>query len=167
MTTEQLALASFWIAGASAIVAGVALGWQVFTALRVDRAHLRVDVANLSIWGDAPEECVFVTATNTGRRPTRLLSLHLALGRRWRIARLLPRALRPKTSLVINSDKLEYCTSLPVMLDVGQDATLCLSESLVRQAMARGGKKSIYGMAGASTVGVTVSRPLKLERTSS
>lgn len=95
----DVATVALWISGISLLVAASSLSWQIFNALRVDRARLTVAVESRVLVrkpSAEPEDVVFVQATNIGKRPTYLTGLWLGLGQsKWPIwKRLLPKSWR-------------------------------------------------------------------------
>jgi hypothetical protein len=70
------------LAGAGFFIAVISLSWQLWYAVRIDRARLKVRTASMQVFsqGTPPLDVVAMTVTNAGRRATALQSVHLTLG---------------------------------------------------------------------------------------
>ena len=119
-----------WAAVALAAVGVLTLGWWVYHALVLTRAHLRVEVRHASLLFEENEyQLIVVRAINNGGQPTRLSSLNLVVGRRWRwYSRFLPSQRRNRFPHIFSqssSDALEeFSADTPSTLAVGEDATV-------------------------------------------
>lgn len=156
---DDLATVALWISGVSLLVAASSLSWQIFNALRVDRARLTVAVESRVLVrkpGYPAEDVVFVQATNAGKRATYLTGLWLGLGRsRWPIwKRLLPKSLRGEFlsgTLVPGHLNQELGTSIPVRLEAGDLAIAVYERQLVERRLKEFGSESVWGFALSST----------------
>ena len=86
------------MAGAGFVIAVISLSWQLWYAVRIDRARLKVRTASMQVvsQGTPPLDVVAMTVTNAGRRATVLQSVHLTLGRHTMPDRLWPARFRPR-----------------------------------------------------------------------
>jgi len=164
-STDPFAIAAFWIAVASFALALFSVGWQVYAALRVDRAVIRVELLAMQIIPSG-REVYLVTVTNAGRRPTELTSIHLAFGPPWNqwLDKHTPRRWRRKHSVMVTTtpDLAVMSTTLPRSLDVGATASVSWSRQRVEQAAAAAGFTRIHGRATASTTGSVASKRLRM-----
>src|SRR5207237_670957 len=134
----------------------LALSWQLYANLRVDAARLRVKV-DAWVVGQTRETAtplISVSATNVGKRPTKLTSISLIVGRPrtgWR--RLVPRLLRRPYLGVLYDHEVEHMnTTLPVDLDVGDVASVYFRTDVVKER-SRGRGRHVFGQAEAATAG--------------
>lgn len=87
----------------SLVAALMALGFQLWTAVRLDRATLRVRVSALGLVrpGFPVVSVIAVTVVNRGKRPTKLASLWLMFCRnRWSHRQLIPRRFRKGVAIM-------------------------------------------------------------------
>lgn len=152
-------LVALWISGVSLLVAGASLSWQIYNALRVDRARLEVTVeSRVMAWGPGvpPQDVVFVQAINTGKRATFLTGLWLGLGQSkwppWK--RVLPERWRGEFHsgvLVPGTLNVQHGTSIPSRLEPGDLAIALYERDLVMRRLEEQSLRTVWGFALAST----------------
>lgn len=153
------ATVALWISGISLLVAASSLSWQIFNALRVDRARLTVAVESRVLVrkpGDEPEDVVFVQATNIGKRATYLTGLWLGLGQsKWPIwKKLLPESWRGEFhsgTLVPGHLNQQLGTSIPSRLESGDLAIAIYEREMVENRLREFGSDRVWGFALSST----------------
>ena len=156
---NDLATVALWISGISLLVAASSLSWQMWNALRVDRARLQVTVESRVLIrrpGAQPEDVVFVQATNVGKRATYLTGLWLGLGQsKWPTwKRLLPESRRGKFqsgTLVPSHLNQQLGTQIPLRLDTGDFAIAVYERELVEKRLEEFGSERVWGFALSST----------------
>ena len=140
---------------ASLGVALMALGFQLWNALRLDRASLKVTLAAMDIVeaGSPAVSVIAVTVVNSGKRPTKLTSLWLTFRRdRWSHRKLVPRRWRQHVALMTLTEIPGVPEpQLPQVLDVGAEVTVLYPTGVVRQKADEGGWRYCVGAAEAST----------------
>lgn len=170
----RLAIASLLVAAGSLFVAGSSLVWQIVLALRIDKARLRCKIGAFvapKSDGSGTWEVITISATNTGKRQTRLTSLWLVIGKPhpWWFRRL-PSRVRQRfgrtQGLVIpplphNStwEMAYYSSQMPVDLDLGGTASVHYPKEMIENALTEG-DKYIYASGNATTASAD-SRPMK------
>jgi hypothetical protein len=163
------------LAGAGFALAVVSLSWQLWYAVRIDRARLKVRTREMQIFGQgmAPLDVVAMTVTNTGRRATVLQSVHLTLGTYTLLDRLWPSRLRPtrlrgtKSIMPFASSELPQLNAaavLPKRLEPGDEVTTYLQARHVRQALHDVRRDRVHAFASSSTAGSTASRSIRVNR---
>lgn len=161
------------LAGAGFAIAAISLSWQLWFAVRVDRARLKARAREMQIYaqGTPPLDVLAMTVTNTGRRATVLQSVHLTLGRHTLLDRLWPAHIRPKrwrgtkTILPFASNELPQLNAsaaLPRRLEPGDEVTVYLQTRHVRQALHDAGMDRAHAFASSSTAGSTASRSVRI-----
>lgn len=161
------------LAGAGFALAVISLSWQLWYAVRIDRARLRARARDMQIFaqGLPPLDVVAMTVTNTVRRATVLQSIHLTLGRHTLLDRLWPASMRPKRLRGTKSilpfasselPQLNAAATLPQRLEPGDEVTTYVQTRHVRQALheTRGGR--VHASASSSTAGSVASRSIRI-----
>lgn len=162
------------IAAAGFALAALSLGWQLWYAVRIDRARLGVRVASMIIFshGTASLPVITSTVTNTGRRATVLQSAHITLGRHGLADRLWPAQYRPKawrgtkSILPFASTDLPLLNSntvLPKRLEPGDEVTTYVRREHVEKALRIQGVDRLHVVASASTARTRASRSIRLD----
>lgn len=154
------------LAIASLLISALSLAWSAIVATRLDSARLKVDIeAQYVIVGASSRRVVAVTATNVGRRATRLNSLWLIFGRpqRW-YHRVVPPVRRRTVGLLIpDLAWTSFNTTLPTLLDVGDQAVVFYSAEVVLARAQEHDERTAYGSANGSTARAH-SRPISVKR---
>lgn len=161
------------LAGAGFALAVISLSWQLWYAVRIDRARLKVRAREMQIFGQgmAPIDVVAMTVTNTGRRATVLQSVHLTLGTHGLSDRLWPARLRParlrgtKSIMPFASSELPQLNEaaiLPKRLEPGDEVTTYVQARHVRQALHDCHEDRVHAFASSSTAGTTASRSIRV-----
>ncbi len=132
-----------------------ALGFQLWNALRIDRAALKVTVVASIIFGGgmANEPVIAVKVVNQGKRPTMLTSIWLVLSRgRWSHRRVWPKPWRRNAGLLM-PERIPGVDDpvLPQVLDVGGEVTLFYRQPTVKARGEEAGYHWCHGTAGGST----------------
>ena len=157
------------IACTSAVAAVASLSWQIYHALRVDRAKVTVTVAmNMGLFNPATGEnmrAVIVNATNDGKRATEISFLALTLVPRTPWYRRLTRRQRGKVqaSLLLPGfdDPLLQQGQIPKVLDVGGSTHVVYRRDHVDTLIKQEKAVRIYGTANVSA-GATTSKVVRL-----
>ena len=134
------------LAGAGFFLAVISLSWQLWYAVRIDRARLKVRTASMQVFSQVtpPLDVVAMTVTNAGRRATVLQSVHLTLGRHTMPDRLWPARFRPrrwrrtKALMPFASSELPELNQtavLPRRLEPGDEVTTYVQTRHVREAL--------------------------------
>jgi hypothetical protein len=147
------------------VVSSLTLSWQLYYAVRVDRAALRVKVIegmNLADGG----RVVAITVTNVGRRATVLQNAHPVLGKPRHVRDRLPRRLRGKSKgillLLPEREYLETSTKFPARLDVGDEANVYVRRDYIHAALHNNGETWFHVRASASSARRRTSRSCRL-----
>jgi hypothetical protein len=156
---------------------GIALAtflWRIVFDVLLDAPRVKVTLKAMTIGGGSSEGLVdvyIVTATNRGRRPTRVTSLWLVGGRPSRWWRNWTRRIMPKkwrASLFAHGVLMEqpewsrYTTRIPTRLDVGEQAHAYYTKENVHRSFGEGPYRQIFGTAGVTTGRAPDSRPIRL-----
>lgn len=151
LTTAEYAL----VVSMGALVTSVtALGFQLWQALRLDRASLRVEVAAMVLIGGGESlRVVQVTVVNHGKRPTSLTSMWLVTtAGRWSHRRWWPKPLRRNVGLVVTTPHpLLPQPTIPGPLEVGGQVDLYYVISLLEEGIREHKVRYFHGRATAST----------------
>jgi hypothetical protein len=161
------------LAVAGFALAVVSLTWQLWYAVRIDRARLKVRTREMQIFGQdmAPLDVVTMTVTNTGRRATVLQSVHLTLGTFTLLDRLWPARWRPKrlrgtkSIMPFASSELPQLNAeavLPRRVEAGDEVTTYVLARHVRQALHDAHEDRVHAFASSSTAGSTASRSIRV-----
>lgn len=160
------------------IISGISLGvalatfvWRIAFDVWLDRARVKVTLAELSLTGPGskPSEVYVVTATNRGRQPTTVTSLWLVFGRPyrgwWRVVRyLLPRKLRKRLFtqgiMLPDTQWLALNSTLPKRLDVGEQVHTYYSREAVHKNLKKS-HENMHGSVGVTTGSGRTSKALK------
>jgi hypothetical protein len=159
------------VAIAGLLLASLSLFWQLWYALRVDRAALRVRLSDIQVFeeGRDPLNVLVTTVTNVGRRATVLQSAHLTLGRRGLLDRVWRFERRPKwwpgaktimPNIASALPQLNALGHLPQRLEPGDEVNIYASRSLVEDALQRASVKFVHVVANASTARQRASRSI-------
>lgn len=143
----------FAIAGV--VLSITALIWNMTDTLVVDRARLRPEVQSpIRIFGPMGQVggiCLCIAVTNVGKRRTRLTYLSLGIGRPPKLYRppWLYRAkaklgMRGKPISLMNPDAHPSNTTMPCVLDVGDDAILFYDLDAVEQYLDDTKRKHVF-----------------------
>jgi hypothetical protein len=138
----------------SLVASLMALGFQLWNALRLDRATLKVTVASMVMVGvGVSESVVTVTVVNQGKRPTNLSSLWLTFQRsRFSHRRFIPRRWRADVGVMLWDEFLNAVQPrLPMTLDVGGEVSVQYRTSVVLRRASADEWRFCTGVAGAST----------------
>ncbi|WP_156391217.1 MULTISPECIES: hypothetical protein [unclassified Nocardioides] len=161
------------LAGAGFALAAISLSWQLWFAVRVDRARLKVRAREMQIYsqGTPPLDVVAMTVTNAGRRATVLQSVHLTLGKHTMLDRLWSARIRPKrwrgTKSILpfasnELSQLNAAAALPKRLEPGDEVTVYLQTGHVRQALHDARMNRFHALASSSTAGSKASRSVRM-----
>lgn len=161
------------LAGAGFVIAVISLSWQLWYAVRIDRARLKVRTASMQVisQGTPPLDVVAMTVTNAGRRATVLQSVHLTLGRHTMPDRLWPARFRPsrwrRTKALMpfaSSDlpELNQTAVLPRRLEPGDEVTTYVQTRHVREALRHVGTDRVHAFASSSTAGSSASWSIRI-----
>lgn len=133
----------------------LALGFQLWNALRIDRASLKVTMTAVGMYGAGVGgvQVVSLRVVNQGKRPTKLNSLWLQMSRgRWSHRRWWPKPFRRDIGMMLHDVIMGVPPlELPMTLDVGGEAQVFYRQSVVKKGAAEGGYKYCSATAGAST----------------
>jgi hypothetical protein len=162
------------LAGAGFILALTSLAWQFWYAVRIDRPRLRVKTKDMQIVGQGtpPFDVIAMTVTNVGRRATVLQTVHPTLGRHTFCDRVWPAGARPKplrgTKRILpfasgELAQLNDAALLPKRLEPGDEVTVYVRTTHVRQALHEAHMTRVHALASASTAGSRASRSIRLD----
>jgi hypothetical protein len=158
---------------------GVALAtflWRIVFDVLLDAPQVKVTLRAMAIGGGQTGGLVhvyIVTATNRGRRPTRVTSLWLVGGRPgrwWRdwTRRVMPKGWRDSFFahgvLMEQPEWSRLNTRIPTRLDVGDQAHAYYTQDNVHRSFREGPYRQIFGTAGVATGRTRDSRPIRLPR---
>jgi hypothetical protein len=152
-----------WLAAAAFAVSAAAL----YVSIWVDRAKVRVELLPMKVVGQQPGRAAVpltvyeVTVTNTGRRPTKVTSIQLVLGKSFN-ARFSRRRQRSVIA-VTTSELAQVSSSPPMLLDVGDTATMYFDRAAVDAEVAKQSVTQLHARAATSTAGYRGSRAVNVQ----
>lgn len=133
----------------------LALGFQLWSALRLDRATIKVTVGTWGVVqaGTPAIGLVLVTAVNQGKRPTKLTSLWLNFSNgRWMHRKFIPKRWRRNVALMMLAPIPGlHQPELPQVLDVGGEVSVYYLSEMVKKRLDEGSWTHCFATAGAST----------------
>ncbi|WP_146928252.1 hypothetical protein [Cellulomonas xylanilytica] len=156
-----------WLAVAAFVLSVIALVVSIW----VDRARVRVDLLPLKMLGQHPGQAARplsvyeVTVTNTGKRPTKVRGIHLVLGESYseRFTRF--HREKERSLIAVTTDDLaRVSAALPMVLDVGDTATIYFDRVVVDAAVRAENVTQLHARAATSTAGYRGSRSVKVEK---
>jgi hypothetical protein len=155
-----------WLAAAAFAVSAAAL----YVSIWVDRAKVRVDLLPMKVLGQHPGRAAEpltvyeATVTNTGRRPTKVTSIQLVLGKSFN-ARLSRR--KERSIIAVTTPELAQASStLPMVLDVGDTATMYFDRAAVDAAVTNQNVTQLHARAATSTAGYRGSGTVTVQKES-
>jgi hypothetical protein len=150
------------------VVSSLALSWQFYYTVRIDRAAIAVNAAYQTWRVGAGSEHLYlvITVTNVGRRATVVQGVFLISGKRTkRIREYLPKRWRSKRSPTLFMapttlpDRSQ--AAMPCRLDVGDEVSMYFDRGTVRFAVEEEDPPRLHAYATASTARAGFSRTVR------